>query len=52
MTRGQCGSLHLHRMTLSFTTPHRFSSALSDVGSKTTWHRLVIFEEAANGDMP
>ena len=24
MTRGRCGSLHLHRMTLSFTTPHRF----------------------------
>ena len=34
MTRGRCGSLHLHRMTLSFTTPRRFSSALSDVGSK------------------
>jgi hypothetical protein len=36
MTRGRCGSLHLHRMTLSFTTPRRFSSALSDVGSETT----------------
>jgi len=36
MTRGRCGSLRLHRMTLSFTTPRRFSSALSDVGSKTT----------------
>ena len=36
MTRGRCGSLHLHRMTLSFTTPRRFSSALSDVGSNTT----------------
>jgi len=21
-------------------------------GSETTWHRLVIFEEAANGDIP
>src|SRR5208283_653822 len=29
MTRGRCGSLCLHRMTLSFTTPRRFSSALS-----------------------
>jgi hypothetical protein len=29
MTQGQCGSLRLHRMTLSFTTPRRFSSALS-----------------------
>ena len=36
MTRGRCGWLHLHRMTLSATTPRRFSSALSDVGSKTT----------------
>ena len=25
MTRGRCGSLVLHRMTLSFTTPRRFS---------------------------
>jgi len=24
MTRGRCGSLTLHRMTLSFTTPCRF----------------------------
>jgi len=23
-----------------------------DVGSKTTWDRLVILEEAANGDAP
>ena len=29
MTRGQCGSLHLHCMTLAFTTSRRFSSALS-----------------------
>ena len=29
MTRGRCGPLCLHRMTLSFTTPRRFSSALS-----------------------
>ena len=29
MTRGRCGSLHLHRMELSSTTPHRFSPALS-----------------------
>jgi hypothetical protein len=27
MTRGRCGSLTLHRMTLSFTTPRRFSPA-------------------------
>src|SRR5260370_11825775 len=27
MTRGRCGSLVLHRMTLSFTTPRRFSPA-------------------------
>ena len=27
MTRGRCGSLRLHRMTLSFTTPRRFSLA-------------------------
>ena len=27
MTRGRCGSLSLHRMTLSFTTPRQFSSA-------------------------
>ena len=36
MTRGRCGSLYLHRMTLSFTTRHRFSSALSSAGSNTT----------------
>jgi len=29
MTRGRCGSLDLHRMTLSFTTPYRFWPALS-----------------------
>jgi hypothetical protein len=27
MTRGRCGSLRLHRMTLSFTTPRRFIPA-------------------------
>src|SRR5262249_51617435 len=27
MTRGRCGSLILHRMTFSFTTPRRFSPA-------------------------
>lgn len=29
MTRGRCGSLALHRMTLSFTTPHRFIQCLT-----------------------
>ena len=41
MTRGRCGSLHLHRVTLSFTTPRRFSSALSDVGSNATSSHLT-----------
>ena len=27
MTRGRCGALRLHRMTLSFTTPRRFNPA-------------------------
>src|SRR2546428_6485223 len=27
MTRGRCGSLLLHRVTLSFTTPRRFNPA-------------------------
>src|SRR5437899_10422093 len=27
MTRGRCGSLFLHRVTLSFTTPRRFNPA-------------------------
>src|SRR4029453_10123055 len=27
MTRGRCGSLPLHRVTLSFTTPRRFNPA-------------------------
>jgi hypothetical protein len=31
MTRGRCGSLCLHRMTLSFTTPCRLSPALRNV---------------------
>ena len=35
MTRGRCGLLHLHRMELSSTTPHRFSPALS--------HNILIF---------
>ena len=30
MTRGRCGSLALHRVTLSFTTPRRFIPALSE----------------------
>src|SRR5207249_8889881 len=31
MTRGRRGSLALHRMTLSFTTPRRFSRRTGDV---------------------
>ncbi len=32
MTRGRCGSPGLHRVTLAFTTPRRFSSAHHDFG--------------------
>src|SRR6516164_2163554 len=31
MTRGRCGSLSLHRVTLAFTTPRRFIPALSGI---------------------
>ncbi len=33
MTRGRCGSLRLHRMTLAFTTSRRFSSLVRTAGS-------------------
>src|SRR5215208_6070447 len=38
MTRGRCGSLAFHRVTLSFTTPRRFSPAHKEIamsGSET-----------------
>src|SRR3989338_10142722 len=31
MTRGRCGSLALHRTTLSFATPRRFNPAYKEV---------------------
>ncbi len=34
MTRGRCGSLRLHRMTLLFTTPRRFGAAHKE---KSLW---------------
>jgi len=55
MTQGQRGSLCLHRMTLSFTTPRRFSSALSDVGSNATWRRMkkeAYFPSLLGGPVP
>ena len=48
MTQGRCGSLHLHRMTLSFTTPHRFSSALSGHSFRTCCMRRV-FTDSGEG---
>src|SRR5213594_2274440 len=46
MTRGRCGSLFLHRVTLSFTTPRRFNPAHGGP-TMTTWGQvlggLVIF---------
>ena len=40
MTRGRCGSLRLHRVTLSFTTPCRLSPALHNVPNSYRDHRL------------
>ena len=40
-----CNNINRNR---SFSLPSRWGG----VGSKTTWHRLVIFMEAANGDIP
>src|SRR3989442_779494 len=34
MTRGRCGSLRLHRMTLSFTTPRRFNPAHKELAMR------------------
>ena len=31
---------------------HSILLGTGDIGSKTTWHRLVILKEAANGDIP
>src|SRR3989442_11953823 len=45
MTRGRCGSLLLHRVTLSFTTPRRFNPAHGgqDMGrSKTVARRMLL----------
>src|SRR2546425_4916067 len=43
MTRGRCGSLILHRMNLSFTTPRRFNPAHkeSDMTAKMRFTSLV-----------
>src|SRR5438876_12148547 len=35
MTRGRCGSLFLHRVTLSFTTPRRFNPAHGGTSDET-----------------
>ena len=41
-TRGRCGSLILHRMTLSFTTSRRFLSAhRRKPGSRTSWNSWI-----------
>src|SRR6516164_7015023 len=44
MTRGRCGSLSLHRVTLAFTTPRRFIPALSGIAPEATYqfkHALI-----------
>src|SRR3989442_9024326 len=46
MTRGRCGSLFLHRVTLSFTTPRRFNPAHGgrDMSpSRTVRQALAVF---------
>ena len=45
MTRGRCGSLVLHRMTLSFTTPRRFIPA-----HKETHHERLEDHTQHRGD--
>jgi predicted nucleic acid-binding protein len=45
MTRGRRGSLALHRMTLSFTTPRRFSPAHKELHiarGAALWDALII----------
>ena len=37
ITRGRCGSLHLHRMALSSTTPYRSSRRFRDVVALLTY---------------
>ena len=46
MTRGRCGSLTLHRMTLSFTTPRRFIPAHKEMPmKKKDFKRLRLSRE-------
>jgi single-strand DNA-binding protein len=40
MTRGQCGSLILHRMTLSFTTPRRFFTGAPELN--TMFNKVIL----------
>ena len=42
MTRGQCGSLVLHCMTLSFTTPRRFNPAHKEQIMKNRYSTLAF----------
>src|SRR5947207_7784915 len=42
MNRGRCGSLFLHRVTLSFTTPRRFNPAHGGHAMKNTRRGLLI----------
>src|SRR5690606_24366976 len=42
MTRGRCGSLLLHRMTLSFTTPCRFDRRTGDTTMESTLQKPAL----------
>src|SRR3989449_9548475 len=41
MTRGRCGSLILHRMNLSFTTPRRFNPAHKEPSMTPLRQRMI-----------
>src|SRR5713101_2488720 len=42
MTRGRCGSLALHRTTLSFATPRRFNPAHKEIHMNSSRNLLVL----------
>src|SRR5690606_16559159 len=47
MTRGRCGSLLLHRMTLSFTTPCRFDRRTGEGSMKIVMRDGRVFQGTA-----
>src|SRR5437016_622146 len=47
MTRGRCGSLILHRMNLSFTTPRRFNPAHRELTMAESKQIVFGFRELA-----